>query len=279
MDLASIGGFVGAIVLIAWGMQAGDGEFINFWDPPSVAIVLGGTFAALIVAQPFKTFKDMPKHLMMVIKPKKHNPFDYIDKIIELAKEARKKGLLALEDKANEAEDPFIKSSVMLIVDAMEPSKVKGMLESELDNLDERHANARGLYDGGAALAPALGMIGTLIGLVNMLAVLGEDISKVSSGMAVALITTFYGSMLANIFFIPISSKLKARHDDEMLCKQIVVEGIISIQAGENPKHIEEKLLAFLPQKSRDKYRGRSGGGDGSDGGDSGDGGKKKKKK
>lgn len=278
MDLSSIIGFVAALGLIVWGMQDGTGALGNFVDAASIAIVFGGTFAALVIAFPLKVFKQIPKHFKIIVKPPKNDPFDYIDNIIELAKEARKKGLLALEDKANEAEDPFLQSSVMLIVDAMEPSKVKGMLESELDNLDERHANARSFYDTGAGLAPALGMIGTLIGLINMLKVLGNDISLVSEGMAVALITTFYGSMLANIFFIPISAKLKSRHDDEMLCKQIVVEGIIAIQAGENPKHIEEKLLAYLPQRMREKYRARGAAPEGGEGGEGGAGGKGNKK-
>jgi chemotaxis protein MotA len=135
---------------------------------------------------------------------------------------------------------------MMLVVDAVDPEKVKSLLETELSYLDERHANDRAFYDMGAAFGPAFGMIGTLMGLINLLKQL-DDASKVAPAMALALVTTFYGSVLANMIFMPISAKLKTRHDEEYLCKTIVAEGVQSIQAGDNPRFIGEKLNQLLP--------------------------------
>lgn len=253
MDFTGVIGLVMIFGLMMFGIMSG-GELSSFIDPASVAIVIGGTFGALLVAYPLSYFKDMPKHMKLIFFPPQYNPFEYISKISELAQEARKKGLLALEDKANGIEDVFLKDSIMLIVDSLEAEKVREMLETNLSNIDDRHSKARDLYTKGASLAPAFGMIGTLIGLINMLASMSANPDGLAAGMSVALITTLYGSMLANIFFMPFANKLKVRHEDEMLCKLIIVEGIISIQAGENPKNIVEKLLTFLPEGKRASY-------------------------
>ncbi|NLL02679.1 MAG: motility protein A, partial [Clostridiales bacterium] len=184
----------------------------------------------------------------------KQKPQDYIEKVVEYAQEARRKGLLTLEDKANQEEDEFFKNSIMLIVDAIEPTKVKEMLENELDCLEQRHAKGWQMYEKAATFAPAYGMIGTLIGLINMLKNLDMDVggaSGIAQGMSVALITTFYGSILANLILMPIANKLKIRHYEEMVCKEVIVEGVLSIHAGTNPRHIEERLKAFVNSKER----------------------------
>ncbi|MEG2770023.1 MAG: MotA/TolQ/ExbB proton channel family protein, partial [Oscillospiraceae bacterium] len=161
-------------------------------------------------------------------------------------------------DKLNNTKDEFTRNSLMLVVDSVDPEKVKMLLESELDYLDERHAQAREFYDKGAAFGPAMGMLGTLIGLINLLKQM-DDPSALGPAMAVALITTFYGSLLANLVFSPISAKLKARHDEEYLCKMIISEGVQSIQAGENPRFIEEKLTQFLSHASAKGGKGKKG--------------------
>ena len=135
---------------------------------------------------------------------------------------------------------------MMLIVDAVDPEKVKTLLETELDYLDERHAQDRAFYDKAAAYAPAFGMIGTLMGLINLLQSL-TDPDAIAPAMALALVTTFYGTILSNLIFMPISNKLRVRHEEEYLCKMIVVEGVQAIQAGDNPKFIEEKLTQLIP--------------------------------
>ena len=178
--------------------------------------------------------------------PTKYNPMDYITQIVDLATEARINGLLSLEGKLAETKDPFLKSSMMLVVDAVEPDKVKQLLETELEYLDERHAQDRAFYEKAAAYGPAFGMIGTLMGLVNLLKNL-SDPDAIAPAMALALVTTFYGSVLANLIFTPIANKLKVRHEEEYLCKMIIAEGVQSIQAGDNPRFIEEKLTQLIP--------------------------------
>ena len=154
--------------------------------------------------------------------------------------------LLSREDKLNEIAEPFLHNSLMLVVDSVDSEKVRKAMETELEQLDERHALDRRFYEKAASYAPAFGMIGTLVGLILMLGNM-SDVDALAKGMAVALITTLYGSLLANIIFLPMASKLKARHEEEFLCKQLVMEGVLAIQEGENPKFIEEKLFKLLP--------------------------------
>lgn len=230
--------------------------FINY---PSIAITIGGTIAALMVSFPVSAFTKIPSHMKVALLPTKYDTQAYIEQIVSFAKEARMKGLLSLEDKLQAATDPFLKSSLMLVVDSVEPEKVHNLLESELEHMDERHAQARAFYNKGAAYAPGFGMIGTLIGLVNMLADM-TDASTIGPAMATALLTTLYGSMLGNLFFGPVSNKLKIRHDEEYLCKVLICEGVEAIQAGENPKFIEEKLqMLVLQNKKSKKPRGKKG--------------------
>ena len=261
MDIIGIAGTLLGIFLIVFGivfnigppMSITFGNLINFIDYPSVAVTVGGTLASLMIAFTGSSFKKIPKHLKIVLRPPKYDPESYIDQLAEFSKEARINGLLALEDKIHDIDDAFLKNGLMLVVDSVEPEKVKMLMEMELDFLEERHSADRAFYEKGAALAPAYGMIGTLIGLVNMLKTLGGGggTEQIGTGMAVALLTTFYGSLLANMLFIPIANKLTIRHNDEMLCKNIICTGVYAIQAGENPRFVREKLTLMLPQKLR----------------------------
>lgn len=276
MDLMSILGWVLMIGLIIFGIvfdkTAGVvmGNLGNFWDLNSVAVVLGGVIAALMVSFPISMFTKIPRHLKIIFMPKKYNPRDYIDQVVELAEEARTSGLLSLEAKLEECKDEFLKNGMMLVVDAVDAEKVKSILESELDYLDERHAQDRAFYDRASGYGPAFGMIGTLMGLINMLKQL-DDPDAIAPAMALALVTTFYGSILSNGVFTPISNKLKIRHEEEFLCKMIVVEGIQGIQAGDAPRFLREKLEQLIPGYLVKK------GGKGGKGGDEGGKGKKGK--
>lgn len=247
-------GLVAGVALLVWGM--GISTLGNFFDPQSIAIVLGGVVASVVMSFPPSAFKDIPKHFKIIFSKKATDPNEYIAKLVDYAQEARRKGLLTLEDKANEEEDEFLKNSIMLIVDAIEPTKVKEMLENELNCLEARHAEGRGFYEKAATFAPAYGMIGTLIGLINMLKAMGDiasgdAASGLGASMSVALVTTFYGSVIANLLLMPISHRLKSKHDEEMLCKEIIVEGVLAIHAGTNPRHIEERLKAFVRNSNR----------------------------
>jgi chemotaxis protein MotA len=256
MDIIGILGFVFALLLMVFGIVFNDtgivfANMINFINYPSIAITVGGTFAVLMISYSMESFIKIPTHLKIVFLPEKYDPISYISTITGFAKEARIKGLLSIESKLADVKDEFLKKSLMLVVDSIDAEKVNQILETELDYLEGRHIADMEFYTKGAAYAPAFGMIGTLIGLVNMLQQM-TDPNSIGPAMAVALLTTLYGSMLANIFFLPIANKLKIRHEEEMVCKLIVSEGVKAIQSGENPRFIEEKLLLLIESKKRD---------------------------
>ena len=272
MDVLSILGFILAVGLVMFGMTF-DQESMRivyqnlkaFLDIPSMAITIGGTLGVMMISFPAGAFKKIGSHLKIIVKPYQYSPTDSVDQIVNLATEARMKGLLSLEDKLNEIDEPFLHNSLMLVVDSVDSEKVRKAMETELEQLDERHALDRRFYEKAASFAPAFGMIGTLVGLILMLGNM-SDVDALAKGMAVALITTLYGSLLANVVCLPMASKLKARHDEEFLCKQLVMEGVLAIQEGENPKFIEEKLYKLLPasyKKPADKGEKQDGNNDG----------------
>ncbi|MBU9739288.1 motility protein A [Diplocloster agilis] len=253
MDIMSILGLLMAVILVLFGimfdtntMKVVLGNLNAFISYPSLAITVGGTIGVMMLSFPASSFRKIGKHLKIVFRPKKFDPGESIRQIVELATEARMKGLLSLEDKLMDIDDPFLYNSLMLVVDSVDLEKVRGVMETELEQFDERHALDRSFYEKAASYAPAFGMIGTLVGLVLMLGNM-NDVNSLAAGMATALITTFYGSLMANVICLPIASKLKVRHDEEFLCKQLIMEGVLAIQEGENPKFIEEKLYKLLP--------------------------------
>lgn len=221
-----------------------------FYNVPSILIVIGGTFATLMIMFPISQFTKIPKHILILIRPKQYKVEVYINRLVEIAKKARINGLLSLEADLEELSDPFLRKGLQMLVDGVDPEEVSNQLEASLDSLDERHLQARSIYDKGASLAPAFGMIGTLIGLINMLKVL-QDVESLGPNMSVALVTTLYGTVLANMIFMPISNKLKVRHDEEFLCMHIICEGIKAIQSGINPNLLYEKLTNILPEYQR----------------------------
>lgn len=252
MNISIIIGWIVSFGLVVFGIFNG-GQIGWFIDVPSLAITVGGTIGCLIGSFPISYLSILPKTMKIALFPKKFKPESYIEQIVEFAKIARSKGLIALEDSANKCADPFMKESLMLIVDANDPDKVRAMLDDAIDFMCERHEQGRAFYEKGMSVFPAFGMLGTLVGLVNMLKGMGDDSSNLSSGMAVALITTFYGSLFSNVIFGPIASALKNSHEQELLCMQIVEEGVLAIAAGSNPRLIQEKLEFMLPQNTNKK--------------------------
>lgn len=269
MDVTTIIGIVAGFAFVVNGIM-GSGTIDNFIDIPSIAIVIGGTFSAVIASFPLNILKNTIKHFKILISGKQFKPEPVIESLVEFAQLARKNGLLALEEKANELEDTFYKRSIMLIVDAMEAEKVREVLESELETMAQRHDDEAAVYDKAAAYAPAFGMIGTLVGLINMLKSMDLESGASSSlgeNMSVALVTTFYGCMLANLIFMPIAKKLRIRNDEEILYRQIIIEGVLGIQAGDNPKTLKERLVSTLNAKKQvtllESEGGEGGGKDG----------------
>ena len=270
MNLTYIIGLVVSIVFMLFGMMTRTengaivfvpDQIMNFYDFSSVLIVLGCTLAVIVASFPVKMLKEIPKHFKIMFNTKRFDPVYYIDQLAELAQIARKNGLLSLEEKANEQEDPFFRQAIMLIVDANDPDKVRGILENDIECMSSRHEDVAAMYERGSSVAPAFGMLGTLVGLINMLRNMnleGGGASSLGADMGTALMTTLYGVILAHMIFNPIANNLRSRDAEEVLCKMIIVEGIMSIQSGENPKFLREKLLTFMNQKQRDEGEGGS---------------------
>ncbi len=264
MDISLIVGWLAADILIVMGITVP--KLGNFWDVPSVQIVVGGTIAGLIACYPFSMTTSVPKHISVCLRGSKtYDIAKTVDKLVELATVARQSGLLALEEKAGEIKEPFFSSAVLMIVDANDPDKVRAILERQVSDMMDRHDAVRGMYLKGSALAPAFGMIGTLVGLINMLKAMdlsgSGGASSLGQDMGVALITTFYGSSLSNVIFHPIAQKLAVRDSEEVLYDCTIIEGVLAIQAGDNPRNIREHLLSSLPQKQAKKLLAKAEGG------------------
>jgi chemotaxis protein MotA len=213
-------------------------------DLKSVFIVFGGVICATLASFPMKRITNLFKAIKNAFKKDDADISEDVEMLISMANTARREGILALEGSAEEITEPFLKKGIMMIVDGSDPELIKGIMETDLGFVKERHAENRAILDAAAAYSPAFGMIGTLIGLINMLKNL-SDVSSLGPSMAVALVTTFYGTMLANLVFGPLSKKLKAVGNREYLRKEMILEGLLSIQDGENPRIIREKLNAF----------------------------------
>lgn len=247
MDLASILGIGLCACVVLFGIinGAGFGGLKYFWDFPSILITLGGSFCCVLAEKALPDYINGLKSIKLIFKTPEYNMPDVIRKIIELSNIARKEGLLALEEASAELDDPFLRKGVLLIVDGTDPELVRGILETEMGSIDDRHKKNITFWLDLAGMGPAWGMIGTLIGLILMLQDM-NDPSSIGPSMAVALITTLYGSILANWISTPVAQKLGVNNNAEMAIKEVMIEGLLSIQAGENPRIIEEKLKSFL---------------------------------
>lgn len=244
MDITTIVGLVAGFTLIVMGIFNG-GELINFYDVPSLLITIGGTIAATLVCYPLQQIVGIASIGQKSFFHKSIPPTELIEKIVGFAETARREGILALEQAVQEIDDVFMASGIRLAVDGTEPELIQTILETELSFVDERHKAGAGIFDFMGQVGPAFGMIGTLVGLVNMLRAL-DDPSAIGPGMATALITTFYGAVTANLIYIPIAGKLKIRSAQESLQKRMIMEGIMSIQSGDNPRIVEQKLNVFI---------------------------------
>ncbi|BAS27507.1 motility protein A [Limnochorda pilosa] len=249
MDLTTILGILVGIGILGASVAAGSsiGSFVNW---PSLGIVLGGTLASTLVHFPFRQVLSIVPLALVALRNRDHRARALIHDLVEFSKKARREGLLAMEQEAAEHPNDFLRKGIQLVVDGTEPDLVRSIMEIDLAAHEERHAIGQEVMQSMGAYAPAFGMIGTLIGLIQMLTRL-DDPDAVGPGMAVALITTLYGVVLANLVFLPLAGKLRLRSQEERLEKELIVEGVLSIQAGENPRIVEEKLLAFLSPEER----------------------------
>ncbi len=250
MDIATLVGIVLSFALVLSAIMMG-GSLSIFINIPSVMIVVGGTLGATMINYPLPDILKVTKVVKNAFFMKKMTANELIATFVNLAGIARREGILALESKLNEMEDEFMKKGMQLSVDGLEPAAIKEILETEIDAIQDRHKLGAEIFTTMGTFAPALGMIGTLIGLVQMLQTM-SDPSTIGPAMAVALLTTFYGAVMANILFLPIAGKLKNRSSEEVMIKELMTEGVISIAKGENPRVIEQKLNAYLPPNMRE---------------------------
>jgi chemotaxis protein MotA len=252
LDIATFLGIISAFGLLGIAIMS-QGNFTIFFNLPSLLIVLGGTFGATLINYPMK---DIVGVLRVVKNAFFHKEIDYIGLIPELmrySRLARKDGILALDKVIHEIDDQFYYEGLRMVVDGIKPEVLKQTLRNEIDFLVARHRVGISIFRTMGQFAPAFGMIGTLIGLIFMLNSL-DDTSKIASSMALALITTFYGAILANILFLPIAGKLKERSTAEILKKEMILAGVMAIQAGDIPTMVEQRMISFLPTDYRRSY-------------------------
>ena len=263
MNISSLAGLILGFGMFIVGVLTSGGVqmFGNFWDVPSLFITIGGSLAGVMMSNQMPDFINGLKGFKLIFKNETADTGEVIRNIINLSNIARKEGLLALEEAASDIEDDFLKKGIMLVVDGTDPELVRGIMETDLACVESRHKAKIAVWEKWAELGPAWGMIGTLIGLILMLKNM-EDASTIGPAMATALVTTLYGSLLANWLCNPIAGKLKLNNDNEMMMKEISVEGILSIQAGENPRVIEEKLKSFLAPSARNTAQESEAGGE-----------------
>ena len=259
MDIGTLGGIAGGFILIIGSMFISGASLGLYIDPASAVMVIGGSFCALMVSNPLQRVLGIMNYMNHALKTKDYGKEKLISTMVSFSEQARREGLLALEDSLDELEDKFMEKGLRLVVDGTDPTLIKSILYNELNQMEERHGAGIKIFGDWGAYAPAFGMIGTLQGLIAMMASLGDQ-SAVGKGMALALITTFYGAIVANLIFVPVKSKLEDRDKEEVMIKEIMIEGILSIQSGDNPRMVEEKLLAFLAPAEREMVRAETGG-------------------
>lgn len=249
-----IGVFAGiAVILIGMALDSGKIKLSGlklFWDLPSVFITVGGSFFTVLISFPMGDIKNLPKTLKNAFIVKQMPGKDIIQKFVELSKKARREGLLSLESEVEAIDDSFIKNGIQMVVDGIEPETIREIMDLEIGEMEKRHVSGINLLKAWAGYGPAYGMIGTLIGLVQMLANL-NDPSALGPGMSKAIITSFYGSVMSNFIFGPLANKLEVKSSEEAGRREMMLEGVLALQAGVNPRIIEDKLKAYLPPKER----------------------------
>lgn len=250
MDLGTVIGLVLILALLAGAMAMGVGVGA-YIDIPSVLIVIGGSMGSLMIAFKPAQMKKFIKVFMIAVKPPEEDVAELIKKLVAYSSKARKDGLLALEGDANNEENGFLRKGLSMAIDGSEPDTIRTLLEIEMDQTNSRHKSYSAIFSTWAGIAGAFGMIGTLIGLVAMLLNMADP-SAIGPSMAVALLTTMYGAIIGNVLGTPVANILDIRSGDEMLIKEIVLTGIMSIQDGDAPRDLEAKLLAYLPPEKRE---------------------------
>lgn len=245
MDVATLLGLVLGIGALLGSFLMEGGHLGALIQIPAMTLVIVGTIGACVITTSMSQLKALPNVLKIAVLEKKLNPSELIDLIYDLAQKARKNGLLSLEKELDIIVDPFLKKAIQLAIDGFETNKIKEILEIEMSYIEERHKAGSAFFQKMGGFSPTLGIMGTVLGLIHALGNL-ENSSNIASAIAAAFIATLWGVALANLVYLPISDKLKAKHQDETLCLEIITEGVLSLAMGDNPRVIRMKLLSFL---------------------------------
>jgi chemotaxis protein MotA len=256
MDIATIIGLIAGISLLLWAIM-GKSSLDTFMDGGSVAIVLGGSVSAALISFPLRNILGIAKVVKNCFFAKSRDPNELIADMVRFAEIARRDGILSLENVTHEIDDPFVVSGIQMAVDGTDPDLIKAIMMNDMETIEARHNEGKALFENIGRFAPAFGMIGTLIGLVIMLQNM-NDPAKIGPAMAVALLTTLYGALLANLLALPMADKLGLRSREELLLKMIVIKGVMAIQSGDNPRIVEQKLKTFLPNRLRTQGDGHA---------------------
>ncbi|WP_066872304.1 motility protein A [Clostridium mediterraneense] len=252
-DVLTLLGIVSGFGMIIWGML-GEAGLSIFWDTQSLAITLGGSFCALLITYSISDIKNIGKLIIQSMKEVAVSEIELIDSFAVISTKARKEGLLSLEEEINEISDSYMKKGLQMVVDGVDGEIIEEILQLEIEQMEARHNRGINLLKAWAEYAPAFGMVGTLLGLIKMLANLGGDAESIASGMSISLITTFYGSVLANLIFLPFANNLTAKSKKEVAIREMMLEGILAIQSGVNPRVVEEKLSTYLGPQDKLVY-------------------------
>lgn len=258
-DVATVAGVVVgfAALLVANSMEGG--TVASLMNPSAALIVFGGTIGATLVSFPLERLKPVPQLMVRAFTERPLSPPELVGVFVELAEKARREGLLALEQHLERLSDPFLRKGVLLVVDGTDPEVVRTVLETEVGLIERRHHAGFSVLEAMGGYAPTMGIIGTVMGLINVLGGL-EDPSELGHAIAVAFVATLYGVSSANLLWLPLASKLKAKSQDELLARELMVEGILSVQAGDNPRLVKEKLMTYVAPREREGHRKKESG-------------------
>lgn len=245
MDIASIGGIVVAILGILAGMMIEGGSIGQIAQPTAALIVIGGTMGAVMLQFPLKIFLAALKTMMKIFISGRADNEEFLRQLVQFANKARKSGIVSLDQDLGSIKDPFFRQALMLAIDGTEPTEVRKIMQMELDNKSEMEEKIPQVFEAAGGYSPTVGIIGAVLGLIQVMQHL-DNITEVGRGIAVAFVATIYGVGLANLVFLPVAGKLKIRHREEQMAKEMVLEGVISILEGMNPRMMETKLRTFL---------------------------------
>ena len=259
MDLATLGGLIiGAVVVVVVMILDGGSPAELFAVPQAILLIVGGSLAATTITVPLSVFLKLPKFLQIAITEKHMDVSGTIEMLVKMTDRARREGLLALEEESKKIEDPFMRKAIMLLVDGVDASQVRAIMETSIEQMAERHKSGYGYFTAAGGFAPTFGIIGTVMGLISVLKEL-DNPGKLAKSIAAAFLATLWGLLFSNLIYLPLGNKLKAKSEEEVNYRLMIMEGVLSLQAGENPRVLREKLSAYLPPAGEGKQKAEKG--------------------